>query len=179
MNPLALESIFISGHVHCSSWLAIVFFGHTLPVWCCVREQINMAYQTYLVQRDGSFCNESGRLWMDIEWNQLEIGEFSSDCAKASGYRSTTTVGPRVRCRKLVEPGKAYCIVCWTERCYADRGAVVFTRHANSEAHQQKLQAKSSDAALPWVEWCQLICVISWTHLLHLVWLLLDSLWMY
>ena len=28
---------------------------------------------------------------MDIEWNQLEIGEFSLDSAKASGRRSTLT----------------------------------------------------------------------------------------
>ena len=28
---------------------------------------------------------------MDTEWNQLEIGEFSSDIAKASGCRSTPT----------------------------------------------------------------------------------------
>ena len=33
---------------------------------------------------------------MDIERNQLEIGEFSSDSAKASGCRSTPTVGPCV-----------------------------------------------------------------------------------
>ena len=85
--------------------------------------------------------------------NQLEIGEFSSDSAKASGCRSTPTVGPHARFgqwfRKLVEPGKAYCAVYQTELCYSDRGAVVFTRHANSEAHQQKLQAESSDSTLP------------------------------
>ena len=56
---------------------------------------------------------------MDIEWNQLEIGEFSLDSAKASGCRSTPTVGRRVRFgrwfRKLVEPGKAYCTVYRTE----------------------------------------------------------------
>ena len=33
---------------------------------------------------------------MDIEWNQLKIREFSSDSAKASGCRSTPTVGPCV-----------------------------------------------------------------------------------
>ena len=47
---------------------------------------------------------------MNIEWNQLEIGEFSSDSAEASGCRSTPTVGPRVRFgrwfRKLVERAK-------------------------------------------------------------------------
>ena len=110
---------------------------------------------------------------MDIEWNQLKIREFSSDSAKASGCRSTPTAGPQARFgrwfQKLVEPGKAYCIVYRTELCYADRGAVVFTSHANSEAHQQKLRAESSDSTLPWVEWCQLIRVtICWTHLLHL-----------
>ena len=90
---------------------------------------------------------------MDIEWNQLEIGEFSSDSTKASGCRSTPTVGPHARFgqwfRKLVEPGKAYCAVHRTELCYSDRGAVVFTRHAISEAHQQKLRAKFSDSTLP------------------------------
>ena len=109
---------------------------------------------------------------MDIEWNQLEIGEFSLDSAKASGCRSTPTVGPRVHSGqwfwKLVEPGKAYCTVCRTELCCVDRKAVVFTRHANSEAHQQKLRAKSSDSILPLVEWCLLILVIiCWTPLLH------------
>ena len=63
--------------------------------------------------------------------------EFSSDSAKALGCRSTPTVGPRARFgwwfRKFVEPGKAYCIVCRTELCYSDRGAVVFMRHANSD----------------------------------------------
>ena len=109
---------------------------------------------------------------MDIEWNQLKIREFSSDSAKASGCRSTPTVGPRALFgqwfQKLVEPGKAYCAVYRTELCYSDRGAVVFTRHANSEAHQQKLQAESSDSTLPWVEWCLLIrVIICWTHPLH------------
>ena len=110
---------------------------------------------------------------MDIEWIQLEIGEFSLDSAKASGCKSTPTVSPRARFGqwfwKLVEPGKAYCIVCWTELCYADREAVVFMRHANSEAHQQTLRARFSDSTLPWVEWCQRIhVIIYWTHLLHL-----------
>ena len=67
---------------------------------------------------------------MDIEWNQLKIGEFSLDSTKASGCRSTPTMGPRARFgrwfRKLVEPGKAYYIVCRTELCCADRGAVFF-----------------------------------------------------
>ena len=80
---------------------------------------------------------------MDTEWNQLEIGEFSSDISKASGCRSTPTGGPRARFgrlfQKLVEPGNAYCTVYRTELRYSDRGAVVFTRHANSEAHQRKL----------------------------------------
>ena len=120
-----------------------MIFEHLVSVRCRVREQINMAYRTDIVQCDGSFCDENCRSWMDIEWNQLEIGEFSSDSAKASGCRSTLTVGPRVRFgrwfRKLVEPGKAYCIVYRTELCYSDRGAVVFMRHANSEAHRQKL----------------------------------------
>ena len=102
-----------------------------------VHEQINTAYRTDIVQRDGSFCNENCRSLVDIEWNQLEIGELTSDSAKASGCRSTPTVGPRVRCgrwlRKLVEPGKVYCIVYRTELCYADRGAVVFMSHANSD----------------------------------------------
>ena len=67
---------------------------------------------------------------MDIEWNPLEIWDFSSNSVKASGCRSTPTVGPRA-CfgrwvRKLVEPGKAYYIVCRTELCCADRGAVFF-----------------------------------------------------
>ena len=61
---------------------------------CFVHEQINTAYRTDIFQRDGSFCDENCRSWMDIEWNQLEIGEFSSDSAKASGCRSTPTVGP-------------------------------------------------------------------------------------
>ena len=109
---------------------------------------------------------------MDIEWNQLKIGEFSSHSAMASGWRSTLTVGPHARFGrwfgKLLEPGKAYCTVYQTELCYSDRGAVVFTRHANSEAHQQKLRAESSDSTLPWVEWCLLIrVIICWTHLLH------------
>ena len=109
---------------------------------------------------------------VDIEWNQLEIWEFSSDSAKASGCRSTPTAGPCARFgrwfRKLVEPGKVYFTVYRTELCYSDRGAIVFTRHANSEAHQQKLRAKSSDSTLPWVEWCLLIrVIICWTHLLH------------
>ena len=109
---------------------------------------------------------------MDIEWNQLEIGEFPLYSAKASGCRSTPTVGLCARfgrCfRKHVEPGKAYCTVYWTELCYSDRGAVVFTRHANSEAHQQKLRADTSDSTLPWVEWCLLIrVIICWTDLLH------------
>ena len=56
-----------------------------------------MAYRTDIIQRDGSFCDEYRRPWMDIEWNQLEIGEFSSDSTKASGCRSTPTMGPRVR----------------------------------------------------------------------------------
>ena len=50
----------------------------------------------------------------------------------------------------------------WTEEL------LFFTRHANSEAHQQKLRAESSDSTLPWVEWCLLIrVIICWTHLLH------------
>ena len=118
-----------------------------------VHEQINTAYLTHIVQRGGSFCDENCRSWMDIEWNQLEIREFSSDSTRASGCRSTPTVGLLARFgrwfQKLVEPGKAYCIVCQTELCYAFRGAVFFTRHANSKAHQQKLQAESSDSTLP------------------------------
>ena len=34
-----------------------------------------MAYQTNIIQCDGSFCDENCRSWMDIEWNQLEIRE--------------------------------------------------------------------------------------------------------
>ena len=109
---------------------------------------------------------------MDIEWNQLEIKRIFFDSAKALGCRSTPTVGPRARFgwwfRKFVEPGKVYFTVYQTELCYSDRGAIVFTRHANSEAHQQKLWADSSDSTLPWVEWCLLIrVIICWTHLLH------------
>ena len=84
----------------------------------------------------------------------------------------TPTVGPRARFgwwfQKLVEPGKACCIVYRTELCYSDRGAVVFTKHASSYAHQQKFWAESSDSILPWLEWCLIIYVIiCWTHLLH------------
>ena len=130
-----------------------MIFECSVPVQCCIHEQIDMAYRTDIVQRDGSFCNENCRSWVDIEWNQLEIGEFSSHSAKASGCRSTPTVGLLARFgrwfQKLVEPGKAYCIVCQTELCYSDIGAVVSTRHANAEAHQQKLRAESSDSTLP------------------------------
>ena len=105
-------------------------FEHSVPVQCHIHEQINTAYRTKIVQGDGSFCDENCRSWMDIEWNQLEIREFFFDSAKASGCRSTPTVGPHVRFgwwfRKLAEPGKRYCIVCQTELCYADRGAVFF-----------------------------------------------------
>ena len=82
-------------------------------------------------------------------------------------------MGPRARFgwwfRKFVEPGKAYCIVCRTELCYSDRGAVVFTRHANSEAHQQKLRAVfrlylALSGMMPAYS-CNHIC---WTQLLHL-----------
>ena len=139
---------------------------------CHVHEQINTAYRTNIVRRDGSFCDENCRSWINTEWNQLEIREFSSDSTKASGCRFTLTVGPLARFGqwfwKLVEPSKAYCIVCRTELCYADREAVVFMRHANSEAHQQTLRARFSDSTLPWVEWCLLIrVIICWTHLLH------------
>ena len=93
---------------------------------------------------------------MDIPWNQLEIGEFFSDNAKASGCRSTPKLGPHVRFRrwfqKLVEPSKAFCIVFGTELCYADRGALVFTSHANSEVHQQKFFEPSLQI-LPCLEW--------------------------
>ena len=111
---------------------------------------------------------------MDVEWNRPEIREFSLDSAKASGCRSTMTVGPRARFgrwfRKLVEPGKAYFAVYQTELCYSDRGAVVFSRHANSEVHHQTLRAESCLR----VEWCLLIRVITcWTRLLH--WRLLTG----
>ena len=45
---------------------------------------MSMAYQTDIVQCDGSFCDENCRSWMDIEWNQHEIGEFCLDSSKAS-----------------------------------------------------------------------------------------------
>ena len=77
-----------------------------------------------------------GRGWI-LSGISAKIGEFSADSAEASGCRSTPTVGPCVRFgrwfRKLVEPGKAYCIVYRTELCYSDRGAVVFTGHASSD----------------------------------------------
>ena len=122
MNSLALESTLFLG------MLNAVIFENSVPVRCRVHEQINTAYLTHIVQRGGSFCDENCRSWMDIEWNQLEIREFSSDSTRASGCRSTPTVGPRARFgrwfQKLVEPGKAYCIVCQTELCYAFRGAI-------------------------------------------------------
>ena len=58
----------------------------SVPVGCRFCEQINMAYQTDIVQHGGNVCDENCRLWMDIEWNQLEIGEFSPVSAKASGF---------------------------------------------------------------------------------------------
>ena len=88
----------------------MVIFECLVPVQCGVHEQINTAYQTDIIQHDGSFCDENCRSWMDIEWNQFEIEQFSSDSAMASGCRSTPTVGPRVRFgrwfRKLVERAK-------------------------------------------------------------------------
>ena len=151
---------------HCDFWK---LGASAMPY---VHEQINTAYLTHIVQRGGSFCDENCRSWIDIEWNQLEIREFSSDSTRASGCRSTPTVGPHARFggwfQKLVKPGKAFCTVYQTELCYSDRGAVVFTRHANSEAHQQTFRAESSGSTLPWVEWCLLIhVIICWSHLLH------------
>ena len=173
VNPLASESTFVYGYAQCSSWSAIVIFEHSVSVPCCNHEQINMAYLTNIIQHDGSFCDENYRSWMDIEWNQLKIREFFLTAPRLQAVcRSTPTVGPCV-CfgrwfRKLVEPGKVYCIVYGTELCYADRGAVVFTRHVNSEVRQQKLRAESSDSTLRSVEWCQLIrVIICWTHLSH------------
>ena len=165
-EPTSLKIKFISGHAQYGSWSAIVIFEQSEPLQCHVHEQINMVYQTNIVQCDGNFCDEKSWSWMDIEWNHLEI-------RKALGCRSTPTVGLCVRVgrwfQKLVGPGKAHCIVCRTELCYVDRVAVVFMRHANSEAHQQKLWAESSNYTLPWVEWCLLIHgIIYWTHLLHL-----------
>ena len=52
-----------------------MIFERTVPVRCCAHEQINTAYRTDIIQRDGSFCDENCRLWVGIEWNQLEIGE--------------------------------------------------------------------------------------------------------
>ena len=122
-----------------------MIFAQSVPVQCRVYEQIIMAYRTDIVQCDASFCDEKYRSWIDVEWNQLEVGEFSSDSDEASGCRFALTVGPCVRFgrwfRKHVEPGKVYCVVCRTELCYANREAVVFTRLSNSEAHQQKLGA--------------------------------------
>ena len=97
VNPLALRSTFISGRAQFGSWVAIVIFEHSVPVRCHVHEQINMAYRNDIVQCDCSFCDENCRLWIDVELNQLEIREFSSDSTKASGCRFTLTVGPLAR----------------------------------------------------------------------------------
>ena len=173
VNPLASESTLFLGMRNAVLYRPFWFLD-TVLVRCHVHEQINTAYQTDIVQRDGSFCDENCRLWMKIEWNQLEIREFSSDSAKASGCRYTGSVDPCAHFgwwfQKLLERGKAYCIVCRSELCYADRRAVFFfTTHASSEGHQQKLWAESSDSTLPWVEWCLPIrVIICWTDLLHL-----------
>ena len=148
-EPISFRINFISGHAQCSSWSPIVIFEHSVPVRCCVHEQINTAYRTDIVQHDGSFCHENCRSWMDTEWNQFEIGEFSSDRAKALGCRSTPTVGSCARFgrwfRKLAEPGKAYGIVCRTELCYADRGAPILK--CTNRNFEQILQI------LPCLEW--------------------------
>ena len=53
------------------------------------------------------------------------VGCGSSDIAKALGCTSTPTVGPRVRFgqwfRKLVEPGKVYCIAMRIEELFFSR----------------------------------------------------------
>ena len=112
---------------------------------------------------------------MDIERNQLEIGEFSSDSAKASGCRSTPTVGPRARFgrwfRELVEPGKAYLLRClpnWAVLCGQRRWSFHETCQFWSKRTNRNFETESSDSTSPWVEWCLLIrVIICWTHLLH------------
>ena len=137
---------------------------------CCVCKQINMAYRTDIVQCDASFCDENCRSWMDIEWNQFKVRILFRTTPRLQAVDLRPCVRFGQWFRKLMEPGKAYWIVCRTELCCANGEAVVFTRHANSEAHQQKLWAESSNTTLPWVEWCLLLIhgTICWTDLLHL-----------
>ena len=50
---------------------------------------------------------------------------------------------------KLFDAGKAYCIVCRCELNYSNRGVVVFSKHANSEWHQQNVRSGTSNTTLP------------------------------
>ena len=110
-----------------------------------------MAYQTDIVQHDCSFCDENCRLWI-FGYRQGFRLYIYTDCGPTCSLWAVVPKTCRTRQSVL--------------HCYADRGAVFFTRHANSEVHQQKLWAESSNSTLPLG---QLICVIiCWTHLSHL-----------
>ena len=92
-------------------------FERSVVVQCRVHEQINTAYQNKIVQRAGSFCNENCRLWMNIEWNELEIGQFSLDGAKASDC------GPMCLLRAVVlktcrtRRSVLHCLLNWAVLC--------------------------------------------------------------
>ena len=79
---------------------------------------------------------------MDIEWNQLEIGQFSSDSAKASGCRSTPTVlASGGSSENLWNQAKRTAL--FTELSRAVRTEEVLFSRAMPiliEAHQQKLE---------------------------------------
>ena len=63
---ISLGIKFISGHAQYSSWLAFVTFAQSMTMPCRLHEQIILAYQTNIVQRDASFCDEKRWSRMDI-----------------------------------------------------------------------------------------------------------------
>ena len=84
------------------------------------------------------------------------------------------TVGPCARFGrwfwKLVELGKVYCIVCWTELCYANRGAFFFHEtcqfwSAPTETLSRVFRFYLAFSGMMPAYSCNIIC---WTHPLHL-----------
>ena len=124
-EPINLRINFISGHVQCGSWLAIVIFEQSVPVWCRVCVQMNMAYWTIIIQSDGNFWMKSvgcgwiltgislkleNFLWteprlqvVDLHWLWAHV--FASDGGSENLWNQTkcTALFAKLRCAMQTE----------------------------------------------------------------------------
>ena len=175
-KPITLGINFIFGHVQCGSWFAIVI----LHSWC----QCDVAFvsrltwltelskwtwltQPTLFNAMPAFVMKSVGLWWIVSWISSKSENF---LWTVTGPRPQAVVLHRLWAyvfisgsgsENLWNQAKNTALFAELSCATRTREAVVFMRHASSEAHQQKL--RPSLQILPCLEWndaCFLILLV-------------------